>query len=127
MKHEQDTPQTLSALLRSANWVDAPVNNSLCCAAAGITASSQANAEAEALIPQEKLRRAAAPEATLIAQNRPPAQPAEGYKHDRHAQYFLKRETGIPIELLSVSRPDQLASERRDFASTLWKISQLKA
>ncbi|WP_460095887.1 hypothetical protein [Pseudomonas sp. S3_C01] len=79
MKHEQNNTQTQSALLRSASWVDAPVNNSLCCAAAGITASFQASAEA--LIPHERLRRAAAPEATLIAQHRPPAQPALGYTH----------------------------------------------
>ncbi len=32
-------------------------------------------------IPHEKLREAATPDATLIAQNRPPAQPTEGYKH----------------------------------------------
>ncbi|WNF53015.1 hypothetical protein [Pseudomonas sp. SG20052] len=37
------------------------------------------SATAEALIPHEKLREAATPDATLIAQNRPSAQPAVGY------------------------------------------------
>lgn len=77
MKQEQNTPQTQSALLRSASWVDAPVNNSLCCAAAGIIAPSSST---EALVPHEKLREAATPSATLIAQNRPPAQLVQGYK-----------------------------------------------
>ncbi|MBD0703119.1 hypothetical protein CF597_08880 [Pseudomonas sp. PSB1] len=79
MTQEQNAPQTQSALLRSASWVDAPVNNSLCCAAAGITASS--NATAEVLTPHERLRRSAATEATLIAKNRPLAQPVVGYTH----------------------------------------------
>lgn len=79
MKHEQNSTQTQSALLRRSSWVDAPVENSLCCAAAGITASS--NATAEALTPHERLRRAAATEATLIAKNRPLAQPVVGYTH----------------------------------------------
>ncbi|UZE19882.1 hypothetical protein LOY70_09865 [Pseudomonas sp. B21-054] len=79
MKNEQNYTQTQSALLRSASRVDAPVKNSLCCAVAGITASS--NATAEALTPHERLRRAAATEATLIAKNRPLAQPVVGYTH----------------------------------------------
>lgn len=79
MKQEQTNTQTQPALLRCISWVDAPVNNSLCCAAAGITASFQANAET--LIPHEKLRGAAHTEATLIAQNRPLAQPVVGYTH----------------------------------------------
>lgn len=79
MKQEQNNTQPQAALLRSASRIDAPVKNSLCCAAAGITASS--NATAEALTPHERLRRAAVTEATLIAKNRPLAQPVVGYTH----------------------------------------------
>ncbi|MHC8293860.1 hypothetical protein [Pseudomonas sp. LB3P58] len=77
MTMELHTTQTSTALLRNANSVDAPETNSLCCAAAGIIAPLHATAEA--LIPQEKLREAATPDATLFAQNRPPAQPVVGY------------------------------------------------
>lgn len=79
MKMEQSTSKTSTALLRNANGVDAQETNSLCCAAAGIIASSSATAEA--LIPHEKLRGAAPADATLNAQERPPAQPAVGYTH----------------------------------------------
>ena len=76
MKQEQNNTQHQAALLRSASRVDVPVKNSLCCAAAGIIALPSSTAET--LIPQEKLRGAAHPEATLIALDRPLAQPAEG-------------------------------------------------
>ena len=79
MKQEQNNTHLRTALLRNTSKVDAPVKNSLCCAAAGITASS--NATAEPLTPHERLRRAAAIEATLIAKNRPLAQPVVGYTH----------------------------------------------
>jgi len=79
MKHVRNHTKSQAALLRSASGGAAPVKNSLCCAAAGITASS--NATAEALTPHERLRRAAATEATLIAKNRPLAQPVVGYAH----------------------------------------------
>ncbi|MFJ7106718.1 hypothetical protein ACIQU2_03640 [Pseudomonas sp. NPDC098740] len=75
---EQHTTQKSTALLRSANGVDTLETNSLCCAAAGIIAPLSATAEV--LIPHEKLREAATPDATLIAQNRPLAQPVVGYK-----------------------------------------------
>jgi hypothetical protein len=78
MKMDQHTTQTSTALLCNANGVDTLETNSLCCAAAGIIAPLSATAEA--LIPHEKLREAATPVATLIAQNRPPAQLVEGYK-----------------------------------------------
>lgn len=78
MKRVRNNTQFQAALLRNASRVDAPVKNSLCCAAAGITASLRATAEA--LIPQQKLRGAAHPEATLIAQDRPLAQPVVGYR-----------------------------------------------
>ncbi|CRM15005.1 hypothetical protein [Pseudomonas sp. 31 E 6] len=54
--------------------LDAQKKNSLCCAAAGITAPS--STITEALIPHEMLTQAA----TLIIQNRPPPQPVVGYK-----------------------------------------------
>lgn len=79
MKQEQNNTQLQAALLRSASRVDAPVKNSLCCAAAGITALPSSTTEA--LIPHEKLRGAAHTEATLIAQERPLAQPVVGYTH----------------------------------------------
>lgn len=91
MKQQKTNTQTQPALLRSASWVDAPVNNSLCCAAAGIIAPL--SAAAEALIPHEKLREAATPDATLIAQNRPPAQPALGYKWVYSPKLRAKLET----------------------------------
>jgi hypothetical protein len=72
------TTPTSTALLRHANGVDTLETNSLCCAAAGIIAPLRVTAEA--LVPHEKLREAAAPNATLIAQHRPPAQPVQGYK-----------------------------------------------
>ena len=77
MKNNQDNTGALSALLRTADSVDTLVTNSLCCAAAGIIATS--NATAEALIPHEKLRGAALADATLHAQERPLAQPVVGY------------------------------------------------
>ncbi len=77
MKNPQDNANALPALLRAAGGVDTLETNSLCCAAAGIIASSSATAEA--LIPHEKLRGAALADATLNAQQRPLAQPAVGY------------------------------------------------
>ena len=79
MKMQQNTNKTSTALLRNANGVDAQETNSLCCAAAGIIAPLSATAEA--LIPHEKLRGAALADATLNAQDRPPAQPVVGYIH----------------------------------------------
>ncbi|MGA5482125.1 hypothetical protein ACPCIT_06285 [Pseudomonas siliginis] len=77
MQKDQHDTQSPTALLRKETSVDTPETNSLCCAAAGIIALSSSTTEA--LIPHEKLREAATPNATLIAQNRPPAQPAVGY------------------------------------------------
>lgn len=79
MKQVQNHTPSQAALLRSASRVDPPVKNSLCCAAAGITALPSSTTEA--LIPHEKLRGAAHTEATLIAQDRPLAQPVAGYTH----------------------------------------------
>ena len=79
MKHSQGNTQGQAALLRGDTSVDTPVKNSLYCVAAGITALPSSTAEV--LTPHEKLREAATPDAALIAQDRPPAQPVEGYKH----------------------------------------------
>lgn len=79
MQKDKHNTQSTTALLRKETSVDTPETNSLCCEAAGIIASSSSTTEA--LIPHEKLREAATPNATLIAQNRPPAQPAVGYTH----------------------------------------------
>ncbi|WP_225919849.1 hypothetical protein [Pseudomonas khorasanensis] len=79
MQMDQHDTQTTTALLRKETSVDTPETDSLCCAAAGIIAPPSSSTEA--LIPHEKLREAATPNATLNAQNRPPAQLAEGYKH----------------------------------------------
>ena len=79
MKMDLQTTQPSTALLCKSVGVDTPETKSLCCAAAGIIAP--ASSTTEALIPHEKLREAATPNATLIAQNRPPAQPAVGYTH----------------------------------------------
>ena len=89
MKMDQHTTQTPTALLCNANGVDTPETNSLSCAAAGIIAPLSATAEV--LIPHEKLREAGAPSATLIAQNRPPAQPVVGYKPLLHAHDASKQ------------------------------------
>jgi hypothetical protein len=78
MKKDLHTPPTETALLCNTNGVDAQKTKSLCCAAAGIIAPLTATADV--LIPHEKLREAATPDATLIAQTRPPAQPVVGYK-----------------------------------------------
>lgn len=83
MQMDQHDTQTTTALLRKETSVDTLETNSLCCAAAGIIAPSSSTTEA--LIPHEKLREAATPNATLNAQNRPPAQLAEGYKHPASA------------------------------------------
>ena len=78
MTHALNITQPQPALLRNNNGIATPVNNN-CCAAASVIAFSCSSAEG--LIPHEKLREAATPNATLIAQNRPPAQPAVGYTH----------------------------------------------
>lgn len=79
MKMGRHSPDSPTALLRNDSSVNAPVTNSLCCSAAGII--DPVSATAEALIPHEKLRGAATPDATLIARKRPPAQPVVGYEH----------------------------------------------
>ncbi|WP_251029389.1 hypothetical protein [Pseudomonas fluorescens] len=111
MKNNQDNTGALSALLRTADGVDTPVTNSLCCAAAGIIAPSSSNAEA--LIPHEKLRRAALVDATLTASERPAAQPALGYTHTSNAaDYPPESKPGRlywPADLTNI-RPEEWAA-----------------
>ena len=78
MKHSQSNTHCQAALLCKKSNVGAPLKNSLCCVAAGITALPSSTIEV--LIPYEKLREAATSNATLFAQSCPPAQPAVGYK-----------------------------------------------
>ena len=78
MQMNQHNTRSTTALLCEAVSVDTLQTNSLCCAAAGINAPS--NSIIETLIPHEKLREAATPNATLTAPNSPPAQLVKGYK-----------------------------------------------
>lgn len=78
VKMDLRTTPTSTALLCNASGVDTLETNSLCCVAAGIIAPLSATAKAR--VPHEKLREAATPDATLIAQNHPPAQLAQGSK-----------------------------------------------
>ncbi|NMN78441.1 hypothetical protein AF70_00040190 [Pseudomonas sp. KD5] len=104
MKTNRHTTQASTALLRHANGVDTQKTKSLCCAAAGITASISATAEA--LIPHEKLREAATPDATLIAQNCPPAQPVMGYNPPKGtlSQPHSRQLSGRHVNSLRVHR-----------------------
>lgn len=93
MKNHQDNTSAPPALLRAGSGVNTLETNSLCCAAAGIIDPSSATAEA--LIPHGKLRGAALADATLNAQERPPAQPVVGYKHaSGHVEYLPERGEG---------------------------------
>ena len=83
MTHSLTNRLTLPALLRNSSGIDAPVKNSLCCAAAGITKAFRATAGV--LIPHVKLREATHIDAPLNAKNRPPAQLVVGYKHQYSA------------------------------------------
>ncbi|MEX5340599.1 hypothetical protein [Pseudomonas sp. I2] len=70
---------SIPASFREVSSIDAQKTKSLCCEAAGII--HPLSSPAEALIPHDMLREAAPFDATLIAKNRPHAQPAEGYTH----------------------------------------------
>lgn len=78
MTHQLIHHPAQPALLCNVRGITAPVKNSLCCEAAGITNAIRATAGV--LIPHVKLREAAHVDATLNAQNRPPAQLVVGYK-----------------------------------------------
>ncbi|MFP3372457.1 hypothetical protein [Pseudomonas sp. SIMBA_068] len=73
----QESIEATPASLREVRVVDAQKTESLCCEAAGIIPPSSSSTEG--LIPHDKLREAAPADATLIAKNRPHAQPAMGY------------------------------------------------
>ena len=105
MKMDLHTTQTSTALLCNANGVDTQETKSLCCAAAGIIASISATAEV--LIPHEKLREAATPDATLIAQNRPLAQPVVGYK-----PHLLDQESPVQTVLIAVQVDERVEFEK---------------
>ncbi|WP_273820556.1 hypothetical protein [Pseudomonas asplenii] len=76
MRHAQGNTQAEAALLRNDSGIAKPVKDS-CCEAASIIAPISATTEG--LVPHEKLREAATPKASLIALDRPPAQPVKGY------------------------------------------------
>ena len=84
------------ASLRDEPSVDAQKIKSLCCEAAGIVQSLSSSAEA--LIPHDKLREAAPVDGTLIAKNRPHAQPAEGYMHPSIASCIVAAMDAILAE-----------------------------
>jgi len=77
MKVAQNNTKTLTALLCNDERITTFVKNSCCVAASIINTSSSTDG---GLIPHEKLREAAAHNATLTAQIRPLAQLAQGYK-----------------------------------------------
>jgi hypothetical protein len=107
MQMDQHDTQSTTALLRKETSVDTLETNSLCCEAAGIIAPSSSTTEA--LIPHEKLREAATPNATLIAQNRPPAQPAEGYTHP---ECILRRPSKMAVDAVQI---DERAEFEKEF------------
>lgn len=88
MKNNQDNTGALSALLRDVDGVDTLETNSLCCVAAGIIAPSSATAEA--LIPHEKLRRAALADVTLNTLEGLLAQHVEGDKRALSILTYLR-------------------------------------
>lgn len=107
MKKDLHTPQTSTALLCNANGVGAQKTKSLCCAAAGIIAPLTTTADV--LIPHEKLREAATPDAALIAQTRPPAQPVVGYKP------ILSDRDASKQSVVNVAQIDERAEFEKEF------------
>ncbi|AZD84917.1 hypothetical protein C4K14_2083 [Pseudomonas chlororaphis subsp. aureofaciens] len=95
MKIEQENIQSMPALLCNDCGVDAQETKSLCCEAAGII--DPVSATAEALIPHKKLREAASIDATLIARERPPAQPVMGYKPLSQPDERVEYEKEFPV------------------------------
>jgi len=75
----QESESACPALLCKGSCISAEKTKSLCCEAAGIISPSSTTTLEQ--IPHDRLRRAAPADTTLIASNRPHAQPAEGYKH----------------------------------------------
>jgi len=122
MKNDQDNANALPALLRAAGGVNTLETNSLCCAAAGIIASSSATAEA--LIPHRKLRGAALADATLNAPVRPLAQPAKGYTHLPHFSPTAQEQavSNVTYELLDRALDAAAAAGMLDVADELERI-----
>ncbi|MCU1751565.1 hypothetical protein [Pseudomonas sp. 6D_7.1_Bac1] len=123
MQKDQHNTQSTTALLRKEASVDTLETNSLCCAAAGIIAPSSSTTEA--LIPHEKLREAATPNATLIAQNPPPAQPAVGYKapsaqDERNALQTKLNATVVHLNELAWVLAEGVAAFKDDHKSDNW-------
>lgn len=107
MQTDQHNTQSTTALLCTEASVDTLKTNSLCCAAAGIIdPSSSTN---EALIPHEKLREAATPNATLNAQHRPPAQPVVGYTSPTRTSENLSQDA------VDVPKVDERAEFEKEF------------
>lgn len=107
MQKDQHNTQSATALLCKEASVDRLETNSLCCAAVGIIAPSFSTTEA--LVPHEKLREAATPNATLNAQSRPPAQPAEGYTHP---ECILERPPKMAVDAVQI---DERAEFEKEF------------
>ena len=108
MKNHQDNANALPALLRTPASVYTLETNSLCCAAAGIIASPSATTEA--LIPHEKLRGAALADATLNAQERPPAQPVVGYTHVPGEKNHWREAVATYLPAVDLLTTDQVAT-----------------
>ena len=97
MTHQLIHHPAQPALLCNVRGITAPVKNSLCCEAAGITHAIRATAGV--LIPHVKLREAAHVDATLNAQNRPPAQLVVGYKRQTRSIASLSAANVQAVEL----------------------------
>jgi len=104
---DQRNTQSTTALLCEEVSVDTLETNSLCCAAAGTI--DPISSTTKALIPHEKLREAATPNATLNAQNRPPAQPAVGYTHPECILESLPR---LAVDVVQI---DERAEYEKEF------------
>ncbi|KPA87264.1 hypothetical protein PF66_06174 [Pseudomonas asplenii] len=121
MTHAQDITQAQAALLRNESGIATPVTDCGCEAASIIAPLSTTT---EGLVPHEKLREAAIPEASLIALNRPPAQPAKGYTHlplfapTAQEQSVLR----VPYELLDRALDAAAAVGMQDVADELERI-----
>lgn len=120
----------IPASLRDARSIDAQKTKSLCCEAAGII--HPLSSTAEALIPHDKLREAAPVDATLIAKNRPHAQPAEGYTHPSAASCIsiamdatLAEQTGTYATSEQMAQAIEAALQQAGFLSPAdesWRV-----
>lgn len=121
MTHAQDTTQAQAALLRNDSGIATPVTDCGCEAASIIDPLS---ATTEGLVPHEKLREAATPKASLIALDRPPAQPVKGYTHlPLFAPTTLEQAVfSVPYELLDRALDAAAAVGMLDVADKLERI-----